>query len=99
MKVQSKRYSTDENISLIIYSLRDEDAGVYTCTPRNIVGSQGSGSTRLQIKMLPQFKIRPLSYYEVIVGARFTAPCMGLGDSSPSVSWRKVSNFTMLCYN
>ncbi|XP_078482019.1 uncharacterized protein LOC100184924 [Ciona intestinalis] len=89
---QNSRMSTDGNGSLIIHLVIQSDAGRYTCTPYNIVGTVGkSPPTHVVIRDPPRFTIRPGGMYEQSVGSQLLIPCAGIADPTPSISWRKVS--------
>uniref|UniRef100_H2YGJ8 Uncharacterized protein n=1 Tax=Ciona savignyi TaxID=51511 RepID=H2YGJ8_CIOSA len=89
---QNPRFSTDGNGSLIIHSVDHRDAGEYTCTPYNIVGTVGrSPPTRVLIRDPPVFTTSPKSIYERIIGTTLSIPCAGNGDPFPAISWRKLS--------
>lgn len=76
---------------MVIDQVEESDAGRYTCTPYNILGTQGeSTESRLIIRNPPYFTLPPSEKYEAEIGKELVVPCQGAGDPPPHVFWTKV---------
>jgi len=42
---------------------------------------------------MPFFVVRPAPIYQVPRGHSITIPCVAEGDPTPSIVWKKVSNY------
>ncbi|KAM6986481.1 protein turtle homolog A [Aplochiton taeniatus] len=75
---------------LLMATVNDDAAGVYTCTPYNSYGTMGpSEATTVVLQDPPSFSVTPRGEYQQAVGGALWIPCQGDGDSS--VTWSKVS--------
>ncbi|XP_041856289.1 hemicentin-1 [Melanotaenia boesemani] len=75
------------NGSLAITSVQRSDAGVYTCTAKNLAG-RASHDMRLLIQVPPM--IPPAqTKLSVIQGFQALLPCAAQGSPEPKVSWEK----------
>ncbi|XP_056132043.1 hemicentin-1 [Lampris incognitus] len=79
------------NGSLIITSTQRSDAGIYTCTAKNLAG-RASHDMRLVIHVPPMI---PTGQPElsVIQGFQALLPCAAQGSPEPRVSWEKDGAF------
>ncbi|KAM9743449.1 hemicentin-1 [Menidia menidia] len=75
------------NGTLVIFSTQRSDAGVYTCTAKNLAG-RASHDMRLLVQVPPM--IPPAqSKLSVIQGFQALLPCAAQGSPEPRVSWEK----------
>lgn len=77
--------------SLLIATVNDDAAGVYTCTPYNTYGSMGSSApTNVILQDPPSFSVTPEAQYKQEVGRTLLIPCRGNRDPTVKVTWSKV---------
>uniref|UniRef100_A0A673CB36 Immunoglobulin superfamily, member 9a n=1 Tax=Sphaeramia orbicularis TaxID=375764 RepID=A0A673CB36_9TELE len=77
--------------SLLIATVNDDAAGVYTCTPYNSYGSMGSSApTNVILQDPPSFSVTPEAQYKQEVGRTLLIPCRGNHDLTVKVTWSKV---------
>ncbi|XP_071549821.1 cell adhesion molecule Dscam1-like [Panulirus ornatus] len=81
--------SLDEFTSVLLFpSLREEDAGKYTCTATNTVASDAQ-TVNLVVKVAPSWRVEPEDV-SVVVGADLVLPCTAHGSPAPTITWRKA---------
>ncbi|KAI8484333.1 Protein turtle B [Branchiostoma belcheri] len=82
--------STDRDGTLVITGVTDMSAGLYSCIPRNVLGSGGeSPYVQVAVTDPPEFTVQPESSYYITVGGDITMVCAATGEPMPFVSWRK----------
>ncbi|XP_047426375.1 protein turtle homolog A isoform X2 [Mugil cephalus] len=78
--------------SLIMATVNDDAAGVYTCTPYNSYGTMGpSESTNVILQDPPSFSTSPEKQYKQEAGRTLLIPCQGNADQTIKVTWTKVN--------
>ncbi|XP_042365632.1 protein turtle homolog A [Plectropomus leopardus] len=78
--------------SLLVTTVNDDTAGIYTCTPYNSYGSMGpSGATNVILQDPPSFSITPEKQYRQEAGRTLLIPCQGNKDPTIKVTWSKVN--------
>ncbi|XP_029299870.1 protein turtle homolog A [Cottoperca gobio] len=77
--------------SLLMTTVNDDTAGVYTCTPYNSFGSMGSSEpTDVLLQDPPSFSVTPEKQYKQEAGRTLLIPCRGNEDRKIKVTWSKV---------
>ncbi|XP_034403168.1 protein turtle homolog A [Cyclopterus lumpus] len=77
--------------SLLMTTVNDDTAGVYTCTPYNSYGSAGpSEPTDVILQDPPSFSVAPEKQYRQEAGRTLLVPCQGNKDPTIKVTWSKV---------
>lgn len=81
------------NGSLLLLNSNKKHQGLYTCTPFNIHGSEGSsGSMEVLVQKPPFFTVKPLSQYKRDIGDSVQIPCdakQGNRDKKPRIKWTR----------
>uniref|UniRef100_A0A3Q3GDV9 Immunoglobulin superfamily, member 9a n=1 Tax=Kryptolebias marmoratus TaxID=37003 RepID=A0A3Q3GDV9_KRYMA len=86
--------------SLVMATVSEDAAGVYTCTPYNSYGSMGSsGSTSVILQDPPSFSIGPEEEYKQETGRTLLIPCQGNMDTTNKVTWSKVDLARPISYS
>ncbi|XP_037547995.1 protein turtle homolog A, partial [Nematolebias whitei] len=86
--------------SLVLATVNEDAAGVYSCTPFNSYGSMGSsGSTNVILQDPPSFGIGPEEEYKQETGRTLLIPCQGNTDSTNKVTWSKVDPARPISYS
>ncbi|XP_072048618.1 uncharacterized protein [Amphiura filiformis] len=86
--------SPDDRIQLIpdgnlmIDGVRSEDAGFYTCTASNMIGSKVSRTAELTVRAKPTF-MSALEDATVAPGETATLRCIVEGDPTPKITWSR----------
>ncbi|XP_071538392.1 cell adhesion molecule Dscam1-like [Panulirus ornatus] len=81
--------SLDEYTSVLLFtSLREEDAGTYTCIATNAVGSDNQ-NVQLIVKVAPSWLEEPEDV-SVVVGSDLVLPCTAHGSPPPTITWRRA---------
>uniref|UniRef100_A0A8C2Z4B0 Immunoglobulin superfamily, member 9a n=1 Tax=Cyclopterus lumpus TaxID=8103 RepID=A0A8C2Z4B0_CYCLU len=74
--------------SLLMTTVNDDTAGVYTCTPYNSYGSAGpSEPTDVILQDPPSFSVAPEKQYRQEAGRTLLVPCQGNKDPTIKVTW------------
>uniref|UniRef100_A0A8D0CVS0 Immunoglobulin superfamily, member 9a n=1 Tax=Sander lucioperca TaxID=283035 RepID=A0A8D0CVS0_SANLU len=77
--------------SLLMTTVNDDSAGLYTCTPYNRYGSMGSSEpTDVILQDPPSLSITPEKQYKQEAGRTLLIPCQGNEDPTIKVTWSKV---------
>ncbi|KAK5851762.1 hypothetical protein PBY51_023290 [Eleginops maclovinus] len=77
--------------SLLMTTVNDDTAGVYTCTPYNSYGTMGpSEPVDVILQDPPSFSITPEKEYKQEVGRTLLIPCQGNKDPTIKVTWSKT---------
>ncbi|XP_041825274.1 protein turtle homolog A [Melanotaenia boesemani] len=86
--------------SLVMATVNEDAAGIYTCTPYNSYGSMGSSaSTNVILQDPPSFSITPEKQYEQEAGRTLLIPCQGKMESTIKVTWSKVDPVRRISYS
>ncbi|TNN46389.1 Protein turtle A [Liparis tanakae] len=86
--------------SLLMTTVNDDAAGVYTCTPYNSYGSAGpSGPTDVILQDPPSFSVAPEEQYRREAGGTLLVPCQGNKDPTMKVTWSKVDSARRTSYS
>ncbi|XP_056287947.1 protein turtle homolog A [Pseudoliparis swirei] len=86
--------------SLLMTTVNDDTAGVYTCTPYNSYGSAGpSGPTDVILQDPPSFSVAPEKQYRREAGGTLLVPCRGNKDPTMKVTWSKVDSARRTSYS
>ncbi|CAG0915227.1 unnamed protein product [Notodromas monacha] len=86
-----------DNGNLIIYDLRMNDTGSYTCSAHNHITNQVQmANVNSSLKVVntpytvqPAFKVKPLALNHVVRGSNLTLECVAVGNPPPKVKWTK----------
>ncbi|CAH1264017.1 IGSF9B [Branchiostoma lanceolatum] len=82
--------SVDRDGTLVIAGVTDMSGGLYSCIPRNVLGSGGeSPYVQVSVTDPPEFTVQPEPSYYITVGEDITMRCAAMGEPMPFVSWRK----------
>ncbi|XP_071166138.1 hemicentin-1-like [Mytilus edulis] len=85
--------TTTTTPSLTIFNLASTDAGTYTCSATNTIGTGSSSATSLSVTGNLLSVTIPQSSYSVLTGQQVTIPCTVTGTPiQTNVFWRKVAN-------
>ncbi|XP_039636389.1 LOW QUALITY PROTEIN: protein turtle homolog A [Perca fluviatilis] len=77
--------------SLLMTTVNDDSAGIYTCTPYNRYGSMGSSEpTDVILQDPPSLSVTPEKQYKQEAGRTLLIPCQGKEDPTIKVTWSKV---------
>ncbi|TDH01843.1 hypothetical protein EPR50_G00167080 [Perca flavescens] len=77
--------------SLLMTTVNDDSAGIYTCTPYNRYGSMGSSEPTAVIQQdPPSLSVTPEKQYRQEAGRTLLIPCQGKEDPTIKVTWSKV---------
>ncbi|XP_029371877.1 protein turtle homolog A isoform X2 [Echeneis naucrates] len=86
--------------SLLMATVNDDAAGVYTCTPYNSYGTMGSSDpTSIILQDPPTFSITPEKNYTQETGRTLLIPCQGNEDPTIEVTWSKVDLARRISYS
>ncbi|XP_075312629.1 protein turtle homolog A, partial [Odontesthes bonariensis] len=86
--------------SLVMATVNEDAAGVYTCTPYNSYGSMGaSGATNVILQDPPSFSIGPEKQYKQEAGRTLLIPCQGNAEPTIKVTWSKVNLVRRISYS
>ncbi|KAK7896621.1 hypothetical protein WMY93_021946 [Mugilogobius chulae] len=86
--------------SLVMATVNDDVAGVYTCTPYNSYGSMGpSGPITVKLQDPPWFSLVPEPEYTAEVGRSLLVPCQANRDPTVKVTWSKMDISRRVSYS
>nr|XP_054600097.1 protein turtle homolog A [Nothobranchius furzeri] len=86
--------------SVVMATVNEDAAGVYTCMPYNSYGSMGSsGPTRIVLQDPPSFSTNPEKEYKQETGRSLIIPCQGNVDPTIKVTWSKVDLVRTISYS
>ena len=81
----------ESNGTILIDKVSSEHEGEYVCTPYNLQGTSGkSGVMQVIMKDPPTFLTRAEAKYIRNIGGKVEFPCAGVGEPTPTVTWRRV---------
>ncbi|XP_075675616.1 protein sax-3-like isoform X4 [Dermatophagoides pteronyssinus] len=89
-QISSQRASINENNSLRIVNVTEEDEGLYICQAENLV-DRISHSATLIVHSKPTFLIEP-NDVRVTINSMARFDCIASGNPRPSVFWNKEGN-------
>ncbi|XP_061836858.2 protein turtle homolog A isoform X2 [Nerophis lumbriciformis] len=86
--------------TLLMATVNDDAAGVYTCTPYNSYNTMGpSGPTQVILQDPPSFSMAPEKKYQQKVGRTLLIPCQGNNNATVRVVWTKVDLARRISYS
>ncbi|XP_078498867.1 hemicentin-1 [Lissotriton helveticus] len=85
--IESVRHRILSTGSLQLAFIQPEDAGRYTCTAVNVVGSSSSGMEL--IVHVPPTISTTIKDYSVVQGSQAVLPCTADGIPTPEIAWQK----------
>uniref|UniRef100_A0A3B4BK78 Immunoglobulin superfamily, member 9a n=1 Tax=Periophthalmus magnuspinnatus TaxID=409849 RepID=A0A3B4BK78_9GOBI len=86
--------------SLVMATVNDDVAGIYTCTPYNSYGTMGpSGPITVKLQDPPSFSLVPAAQYTEEVGRSLLVPCQPNKDPTVNVTWSKVDVSRHVAYS
>ncbi|XP_054613252.1 protein turtle homolog A-like isoform X2 [Dunckerocampus dactyliophorus] len=86
--------------NLLMATVNDDAAGVYTCTPYNSYRTMGpSGPTKVILQDPPSFSIAPEKQYKQKTGRTLLVPCQANNNFTVTVTWTKVELVRRISYS
>lgn len=86
--------------SLLMATVNDDAAGLYTCTPYNSYGTMGpSKPIKVKLQDPPSFSVAPEAEYKQEVGRSLFIPCQANKDPTVKVTWSKVDIARRVAYS
>uniref|UniRef100_A0A1B6E548 Uncharacterized protein n=2 Tax=Clastoptera arizonana TaxID=38151 RepID=A0A1B6E548_9HEMI len=92
INMEDPRYSINEDGTLRIASMSDQDVGVYECMAKSPVGEIKSRKAKMiynKHNVKPYFHRTPQEDYISGVGDTIVLDCVGAGYPKPEISWTK----------